>query len=198
MPSPPELTCPLPSPSSVPHHLCYSTFGNPSDPCLLLVMGLATQMIAWKAEFCTLLANGGYFVVRFDNRDIGRSSHYDHLGPPPLLRIVAQNRLFGRCCPPKAPYSLADMAEDSFQLLDFLEVDRAHVCGARLVGGCACCCGPCFFFLIFSPPSSSSSFSSNLLPFSRSHFLFFLFFSLFLSSSLSFSSLLTLSSSPLL
>lgn len=134
MPSPPEQTCPLPSSSSIPHHLCYSTFGKPSDPCLLLVMGLATQMLAWKNGFCELLANKGYFVVRFDNRDIGKSSHYDHLGPPPLIRIIAQNFVVGKWCPPKAPYSLADMAEDSFQLLDYLKVNAAHICGVSMGG----------------------------------------------------------------
>ena len=61
--------------------LCYETFGDRTDPPLILVMGLATQMIAWHEDFCEGLAERGFFVVRFDNRDIGRSTKLDF--PPP-------------------------------------------------------------------------------------------------------------------
>ena len=67
--------------------LCYDEFGDPSDPPLLLVMGLATQMIAWHEDFCEGLAERGFHVVRFDNRDIGRSTHMDFRPPTPA-----------RCC----------------------------------------------------------------------------------------------------
>jgi pimeloyl-ACP methyl ester carboxylesterase len=61
--------------------LCYETFGEHSDPPALLIMGLGTQMIAWQDDFCAQLASKGLYVVRFDNRDIGRSTHLQ--GPPP-------------------------------------------------------------------------------------------------------------------
>ena len=57
--------------------LCYDTFGDPADPPLLLVMGLGTQMVAWHEDFCERLVGEGFYVIRFDNRDIGRSTHID-------------------------------------------------------------------------------------------------------------------------
>jgi pimeloyl-ACP methyl ester carboxylesterase len=62
--------------------LCYETFGDPDDTPILLIMGLATQMIAWHEEFCERLADRGFHVVRFDNRDIGRSTHFDFRPDP--------------------------------------------------------------------------------------------------------------------
>ena len=106
--------------------LCYETFGDPSDPTLLLVMGLATQMIAWRDEFCAELASHGYHVVRFDNRDIGRSAKID--GPTPKLRQLLTRT------PRGAPYLLGDMAADTVGLLDHLEIDQAHVVGASMGG----------------------------------------------------------------
>ena len=64
--------------------LCYETFGDPSDPAVLLVMGLATQMVGWHEDFCEAFAERGYFVIRFDNRDIGRSQRMT--GPVPTAR----------------------------------------------------------------------------------------------------------------
>ena len=61
--------------------LCYETFGDPGDPPVLLIMGLATQMIAWHEDFCTQLAERGFFVVRFDNRDTGKSTRADSRPP---------------------------------------------------------------------------------------------------------------------
>jgi alpha-beta hydrolase superfamily lysophospholipase len=63
--------------------LCYETFGDPADPAALLVMGLGTQMLAWHPDFCRELAGRGYFVVRFDNRDVGRGARVDGAPPPP-------------------------------------------------------------------------------------------------------------------
>jgi pimeloyl-ACP methyl ester carboxylesterase len=106
--------------------LCYETYGDPDDPAALLIMGLGAQMVAWQEDFCEELAARGLFVVRFDNRDIGRSTHLQ--GPPPslveLLRYsVASTR-----------YTLADMARDTAGLLDELEIDSAHVIGASMGG----------------------------------------------------------------
>ena len=106
--------------------LCYETFGDPQDPAALLIMGLGTQMVAWQQDFCQKLAARGLYVVRFDNRDIGRSTHLK--GPAPsfaqLLRSSGE----------AARYTLADMAQDMVGLLDRLELASAHVIGASMGG----------------------------------------------------------------
>src|SRR3954453_18253660 len=71
--------------------LCYETFGDESRPAILLVMGLGTQMIGWHAEFCSQPAERGFFVVRYDNRDAGRSTPLDN-PPPPTTREIAPRR----------------------------------------------------------------------------------------------------------
>jgi pimeloyl-ACP methyl ester carboxylesterase len=106
--------------------LCYETFGNPSDPTALLVMGLATQMIAWPDDFCRQLAERGFHVVRFDNRDAGRSTHVK--GRPPTI-----GQLLRRSKKP-ARYRLSDMADDAAGLLRALDLAPAHVIGASMGG----------------------------------------------------------------
>ena len=106
--------------------LCYETFGDPADPPVVLVMGLATQMIAWHEEFCEQLADRGFYVVRFDNRDIGRSTHLDFR--PPTLRQMLRRRVGPE------QYSLSDMAEDTAGLIRALEIAPAHVVGASMGG----------------------------------------------------------------
>jgi pimeloyl-ACP methyl ester carboxylesterase len=106
--------------------LCYETFGDPSDPAALLIMGLVTQMVAWHEDFCSELAGRGLHVVRFDNRDCGRSTHLQ--GPPPTL-----SQLLLRSKRP-ARYTLTDMADDAAGLLDHLELAPAHVIGASMGG----------------------------------------------------------------
>jgi pimeloyl-ACP methyl ester carboxylesterase len=106
--------------------LCYETFGNRSDPPALLVMGLGTQMLAWHADFCTLLAERGLYVVRFDNRDIGRSTHLS-APPPTVAQLLRRSRT-------AAAYTLADMAEDAAGLMRELEISPAHVVGASMGG----------------------------------------------------------------
>jgi pimeloyl-ACP methyl ester carboxylesterase len=107
--------------------LCYETFGDPADPPVLLIMGLATQMIAWHEDFCGQLAERGFHVVRFDNRDAGRSSRLKQFKPPSLGQMLRRDKR-------AAGYSLADMAEDAIRLLDHLGIDRAHVVGASMGG----------------------------------------------------------------
>jgi pimeloyl-ACP methyl ester carboxylesterase len=106
--------------------LCYETFGDPDDPPLLLVMGLATQMIAWPDEFCEALAERSFWVVRFDNRDIGRSTHFD-FRPPSIMQMLTRRI-------PEEQYSLSDMAEDAAVLLRELDLAPAHVVGASMGG----------------------------------------------------------------
>ena len=87
--------------------IAYETFGEPSDPTVLLVMGLATQMIAWHDDFCGAIAAEGFHVVRFDNRDIGLSTHLDEAGMPDLTPILTGAPVAD------APHLLADMPADT-------------------------------------------------------------------------------------
>jgi pimeloyl-ACP methyl ester carboxylesterase len=105
--------------------LCYETFGDRSDPALVLIMGLGTQMIAWRDEFCAGLAARGFFVVRFDNRDVGRSTWLKQLPVPSLWQLLRRDK-------GAASYTLDDMAEDVVGLLDHLGIERAHVVGASM------------------------------------------------------------------
>jgi pimeloyl-ACP methyl ester carboxylesterase len=106
--------------------LCYETFGDPEDPTILLIMGLGTQMVAWRVEFCEQLVAHGFHVVRFDNRDIGRSTFID--APPPTVRqLLLRSRGAGA-------YRLKDMAADAVGLLDHLGIESAHVVGASMGG----------------------------------------------------------------
>src|SRR3954462_14877175 len=107
--------------------IAYETFGRPEDVPILLVMGLATQMIGWPDDFCRGLADRGLFVVRFDNRDIGLSTHVDDRGAPDIMAVLGGDRS-------KVPYALADLAGDTVGLLDALGINSAHVVGASMGG----------------------------------------------------------------
>jgi pimeloyl-ACP methyl ester carboxylesterase len=107
--------------------VAYETFGDPADPTVLLIMGLGVQMLGWDEEFCRLVAGRGFHVVRFDNRDVGRSTQVLG-GPPPDILAAAGGDTSS------ASYTLGDMADDSAGLLDQLGVDSAHVVGASQGG----------------------------------------------------------------
>jgi pimeloyl-ACP methyl ester carboxylesterase len=107
--------------------LCYQEMGDPDGEPLLLVMGLATQMIAWDEEFCAMLVERGFRVVRFDNRDIGRSTRIKTAGVPGKLDMVLGRRA-------TAPYLLRDMATDTFGLMNHLGIESAHLVGASMGG----------------------------------------------------------------
>ncbi len=107
--------------------LCFQEMGPAAGEPLLLVMGLATQMIAWNEGFCSLLADRGHRVIRFDNRDIGRSTKIESAGVPSRFDMLT-----GRHA--TAPYLLRDMAGDTFGLMDHLEIESAHVAGASMGG----------------------------------------------------------------
>jgi pimeloyl-ACP methyl ester carboxylesterase len=106
--------------------VCYETFGDPSQPALLLTMGLATQMIGWHEDFCRALADRGFHVIRYDNRDVGRSTSMGGRAPT-LLQLLRRDKR-------AAAYTLEDMAGDGIGLLDHLEIERAHVMGASMGG----------------------------------------------------------------
>ncbi|MDQ3729377.1 MAG: alpha/beta fold hydrolase [Actinomycetota bacterium] len=106
--------------------LCHESFGNRSDPPALLIMGLGTQMIAWREDFCEQLASRGFHVIRFDNRDCGHSTHLS--GPPPSLPQLITRKL------PDDAYSLEDMAHDAARLSETLGLGPTHVVGASMGG----------------------------------------------------------------
>ncbi len=111
--------------------LCYQSFGDPTKPAILLIMGLGTQMLGWDEVFCAQLADRGFRVIRFDNRDIGKSTWLDHEQVPNVMALFAKAAIGLH---PKVPYTLADMARDSVGLLDVLGIARAHVVGASMGG----------------------------------------------------------------
>jgi pimeloyl-ACP methyl ester carboxylesterase len=111
--------------------LCYETFGDRANPPVVLIMGLAAQMIVWDDEFCTQLAARGFWVVRFDNRDIGMSTRFPKARTPRLaeLMLAQATRIKFR-----VPYTLRDMAADTVGLVDALGIRSAHVVGASMGG----------------------------------------------------------------
>jgi pimeloyl-ACP methyl ester carboxylesterase len=106
--------------------LCYETFGNPADPAMLLIMGLGTQMVGWREDFCRQLVDRGFFAIRYDNRDSGRSTSMK--GRPVTLRELTTRRV------KDPPYTVAEMADDAIGLLDHLGIQQAHVVGASMGG----------------------------------------------------------------
>jgi pimeloyl-ACP methyl ester carboxylesterase len=107
--------------------LCYERFGDPADPPVLLVMGANAQMIGWPEGFCRELADRGLHVIRFDNRDAGRSTHFHDA--PPADPMAALEGGFAT-----AAYSVHDMVGDMLGLLDALGIDSAHFVGASMGG----------------------------------------------------------------
>jgi pimeloyl-ACP methyl ester carboxylesterase len=107
--------------------ISYETLGDPSDPALLLIMGLGAQLVDWPDEFCDLLVGRGFHVIRFDNRDIGLSTWLDDLPLPDVAAIFGGDFT-------TVPYLLSDMAADTAGLLKELGVPRAHVVGASMGG----------------------------------------------------------------
>jgi pimeloyl-ACP methyl ester carboxylesterase len=111
--------------------LCYEIFGSPDGEPMLLIMGLGAQMILWDDEFCQQLASRGFRVIRFDNRDIGKSSKLT--GGKPLKPLELLKLRFLKI-PVEAPYRLRDMAEDTVGLMDALGIKSAHLVGASMGG----------------------------------------------------------------
>ncbi len=111
--------------------LHYEETGSPDAPVILLIMGLGTQHIAWPEPFVTGLADAGFRVIQYDNRDIGESSHLDGAHAVHPLMAIAATR-FGLRFP--LAYSLKDMAGDALGLLDALGVRAAHIVGVSMGG----------------------------------------------------------------
>ena len=112
MPAAPDLACPgLVKANGV--DLCTESFGNPKDPAVLLIMGATASMLSWEEDFCKQLAQGGRYVIRYDNRDTGRSVTYP---------------------PGKPDYTLDDLVKDAVGILDAYGIARAHIAGASMGG----------------------------------------------------------------
>jgi pimeloyl-ACP methyl ester carboxylesterase len=109
----------------------YETFGDPLSPALLLIIGLGSQLIHWQDEFCQQIADNGYHVIRYDNRDAGLSTKHDELAMPEIMEKIGA--LFsGQKV--STPYTIEDMANDAAGLLDTLNIDKAHICGMSMGG----------------------------------------------------------------
>jgi pimeloyl-ACP methyl ester carboxylesterase len=104
----------------------YETFGDQTKPAMLLIMGLGVQMLGWDERFCNMLVDRGFFVIRYDNRDVGLSTHTEGPIPNPL-ELMAGNTS-------SAAYTLDDMADDAAGLLDHLGITAAHVAGVSMGG----------------------------------------------------------------
>ena len=111
--------------------LAYEEFGDPANPALVLMMGLGTQLIGWPIALCEGLADRGFRVIRFDNRDIGLSEKFENAHIPQAATLMLRSKLR---LPLKVPYNLDDMAKDCVGLLDALHIDRAHLVGASMGG----------------------------------------------------------------
>jgi pimeloyl-ACP methyl ester carboxylesterase len=107
----------------------YDTFGDPSSKPILLIMGLEGQMIDWDEEFCEQLVSQDFYVIRFDNRDVGLSTKFEKFGIPDIKKVPKAVQA-GETI--EVPYSLEDMADDAVGLLDALNVDKAHICGVSM------------------------------------------------------------------
>ena len=91
--------------------IAWDSFGSPAQPPMVLIQGLSAQMVGWRPGFCQRLANEGFYVIRFDNRDVGESQRY-----------------------PAGGYTFADFADDTTALLDMLHLDTAHIAGQSMGG----------------------------------------------------------------
>lgn len=107
----------------------YETLGDPADPPLLLISGLGSQLVNYEVEFCEGFVDRGFFVIRFDNRDVGLSTKFQ--GDVDVLETFMET-MAGNA--PPAPYVLSDMADDAVSVLDALGLDRAHVLGVSMGG----------------------------------------------------------------
>jgi len=105
----------------------YEVLGDPAGPPLLLIHGLGAQMTDWPEEALDGLVAEGFSVIRFDNRDQGGSTWFDHAGEPDLAGLLTGG-------PAEVPYLLSDMAADAAALLEALNVPAAHVLGVSMGG----------------------------------------------------------------
>lgn len=111
--------------------IAYESFGPEYRETILLIMGAGAQLTAWPVDLCDELANRGYRVIRYDNRDIGLSTHFDAAGMPDFAAVVAAAQS-GKPAP--LPYTLYDLAKDAVGLMDALGIKKAHIAGPSMGG----------------------------------------------------------------
>jgi pimeloyl-ACP methyl ester carboxylesterase len=109
----------------------YETFGNSSSPPVLLIIGFACQLIHWQKEFCMKLSDQGFYVIRYDNRDSGLSTKINTLGMKAAVEKIGALFMGEKV---QVPYGIQDMADDAAGLLDFLDIQQAHICGMSMGG----------------------------------------------------------------
>ncbi|MGD9209910.1 MAG: alpha/beta hydrolase [Desulfobacteraceae bacterium] len=107
------------------------TFGDVSQPPVLLITALSCQLIHWHMDFCQKLADRGYYVIRFDNRDVGLSTKFHDAGIPNIQEILT-SKMNGLNI--DLVYDMDDMAQDALGVLDALKIKKAHVCGMSMGG----------------------------------------------------------------
>lgn len=147
--------------------------GSQADrPVVLLIMGLGMQLVAWPGDFVQGLVDAGFRVVRFDNRDIGLSQHFDHLGVPNLIWETLKLRMGA---PVRAPYTVQDMAADAVGVLDALGIARAHIVGVSMGGMVAQRMALAWPQRVLSLSSIMSSSGARYLPGPKPHVLRVLF-----------------------
>jgi pimeloyl-ACP methyl ester carboxylesterase len=139
----------------------YETFGEASSPAVILIAGLGFQLIDWPEDFCIQIANKGFFVLRFDNRDVGLSQKLEEKGVPDLVRVISQLQAGKN---PEVPYHLTDMAGDVHGLLDALEIEQAHIVGMSMGGMIAQLMAIFYPEKVFSLTSIMSSSGARHLP----------------------------------
>jgi pimeloyl-ACP methyl ester carboxylesterase len=111
--------------------IAWQRIGSPTGRPLVLIMGLGMQLVGWDDELCAMLAARGFQVIRFDNRDVGRSTRFDEAGDPNVLQVADD---IHRRKPVRPAYRLADMADDVAGLLDAIGIAAAHVVGVSMGG----------------------------------------------------------------
>lgn len=109
----------------------YETFGSSSNEPLLLIIGVSAQMILWDDDLCKNLAGHGYYVIRYDNRDVGLSTKFEEAGIPNVIKIYEKLMRKETVMP---PYTIVDMADDGVGLLTALGIQKAHICGMSMGG----------------------------------------------------------------
>ena len=139
----------------------YEALGDPAHPAIVLIMGLGMQLTSWPDAFCQALVDGGYRVVRFDNRDSGLSAG-PSAGKRPRLWPAIAAAVLG--LPVRTPYTLQDMAGDAVRVMDALKLERAHVVGASMGGMIAQVLAASFPARVLSLTSIMSSSGNRWLP----------------------------------
>src|SRR5690606_7495908 len=114
--------------------IAWESFGDSNNEAIILIQGTGATLLHYPVEFCEKLSAAGYYVIRFDNSDIGLSTHLDSLGQPDWAAI---GPVIGTCEPAPLPYTLLDMAEDVTGLMDALHIGQAHIAGASMGGAIA-------------------------------------------------------------